>query len=343
MADNPFPKRTESHATAEIGVTLVAGIVRERLGWEFRRAPQESDFGIDGYIDVITKEGYVTGKSFAVQIKTGASYLVESPSGHWRYRGEVKHINYYANLGVPVLLILVDPSSRTAWWQLFDVYEIDRTDGGWTIAVPHSRRLDSSCRAELAKLVGPATDYLPYLETFWMLGDNAKDYDTIWIQVQRIEIERGLFRPFQRIFERLSATREAILGARNKVEVSVSGYDDDSRELFQIPEVRQWVTSMVEATKYLAYFLQLGPEARAIHLIIACVCEAEVVGWGRKPEHARKLELRLRAPEKVEGFMNQQYAELNELTERYSLPMATNRSVSEKFAAKVDQFGKVSG
>ncbi len=343
MSNSPFPKRTKSQATAEIGMTIVAGIVREHLGWEFRRTPQEADFGIDGYIDVITKEGYVTGKSFAVQIKTGPSYLVESPRGAWRYRGDVKHVNYYANLDVPVLLILVDPSSRTAWWQIFNAYEIDRTEGGWTIAVPHSKQFERNCREELFKLVGPATDYLPHLEHFWTLGESAKDYGIICLQVQRFEIERGLFRPFQRILERLTASREAVLGARNKLEVLIDGYNEDSRELFQIPEVRRWVTSMVETSKYLAYFLYLGSEAQAINLIIACICEAEVVGQEKNPEQVGKVGLRLKAPERIGAFMNQQYAQLNELTERFGLSEETNHAISVEFADKIQRFGKVSG
>jgi len=123
----PLPKQSPSQSIGEIGVNIVSLKVHQSLGWNFRRTPQELDFGIDGYIDIVTDEGYVTGKSIAVQIKTGPSYLRDgSNTETWRYVGDLKHINYYINHHTPVLLLLVDHQNHEIWWRQFSAYETEK-------------------------------------------------------------------------------------------------------------------------------------------------------------------------------------------------------------------------
>jgi hypothetical protein len=72
-----LPKYSQSSKTGEDGITIVKNIVENELKWVFRKNHQENDFGIDAYFDVISEIGQVTGKSIAVQIKTGKSYFTE--------------------------------------------------------------------------------------------------------------------------------------------------------------------------------------------------------------------------------------------------------------------------
>ncbi|MES1172258.1 MAG: DUF4365 and DUF1817 domain-containing protein, partial [Bacteroidota bacterium] len=255
VKEQRFPKRTSSQATGELGVAIVAKIIRKDLGWEFRRTPQEADFGIDGYIDVVTDEGFVTGRSLAVQVKSGPSYLTGGSATAFTYRGETKHINYYLNLAQPVVLVLVDTKTEEVWWALFEPYETDMTSDQWTMPVKKSNRLEPSAKPALDRLAGPSVDYIPHLEEFWLLGERVKDYDLVCIQIRRVEIEKCYVRPFQRIFERLSASSAIARSAMNKVEFLIDGYNDDPRELYQIPEVVAWLDVAVAEVKNLAFFL----------------------------------------------------------------------------------------
>ena len=92
-----LPKHSTSNKIAERGVTYVKQIVEDEFSWMFRKIPLEEDFGLDGYIDIETPEGYVTGKYFGVQIKTGESYFSEDKGYCWVFRGDNKHLNYYLN------------------------------------------------------------------------------------------------------------------------------------------------------------------------------------------------------------------------------------------------------
>ncbi len=335
MPDHPFPLRTTAQATGELGVAIVATLVRENLGWEFRRTPQESDFGIDGYIDIVTHQAYVTGKSLAVQIKTGTSFFAEPTPEGWRYRGELKHVNYYCNAPVPVVLILVDPTRRQAWWRQFEVYETDRTGGSWTLLVPRVNELGSGARFAMEKIAGCSTNYLPHLEQFWMLGENVREYDMVCIQVQRLEIETRNVRPFAKLFERLSVSREVVERAMNKVDFVVDGYNDDQRELYQVPEVVRWIERAIEEVKYLSYFLCLGDRAQGILLIISCLAGAERVDECPSQTPAGCYHVRFTSPDRISGFVTQQFEWLNEFTERHGLPEETNRTVSLRFSNRV--------
>lgn len=306
-------------------MAIVAKIVRKELGWEFRRTPQETDFGIDGYIDIVTDLGYVTGRSIAVQVKTGVSYLrSRSPNCHV-YRGETRHINYYLNLHQPVVLVLVDPETERAWWELFDPYETDRVGEYWTLPIKEESCFSATARKALEAVAGPTTDYIPHLEEFWLIGERIKDASLLFIQVGKLEIENCYVRPFQRVFERLSKSREVALSAMNKVDFLVDGYNDDPRELWEIPEVVRWLDAAEKAVKHLAFFLHLDEHAQGIRLLCLRHGSAERAGTGL---------VRLNNAQGVGRFMSEQFDWLNAFTVARGVD-EVNRAVSEKLGAFV--------
>ena len=65
-------------------------IVRDGLRWIFREIPKD-DLGIDGYVEILREDRKSQGRLFAVQIKTGPSYLAEPNDDGFVYRGALKH------------------------------------------------------------------------------------------------------------------------------------------------------------------------------------------------------------------------------------------------------------
>jgi hypothetical protein len=323
--DEQLPKRTRSQATGEFGVAIVAKIILKELGWQFRRTPQEADFGIDGYIDVVTEKGFVTGRSLAIQIKSGPSYLANGSTTAFLYRGEAKHLNYYLNQVQPVVLVIVDTENEEAWWALFEPYETDKTGNQWTIPVKKSSRLALSAKPALDRLAGPSVDYVPHLEEFWLLGERVKDHDMVCIQVGKLEVEKRHVRPFQRIFERLSVSSATARSAVNKVEFLIDGYSEDSRELYQIPEVVAWLDAAVDAVRSLPFFLHTSAISQGLRLICACRGKAELV---------RPNLVRLTTPRALLDFLDEQFLRLNEFTEQHDLE-DLNKEVSMRLSAVI--------
>jgi hypothetical protein len=326
MTTDSFPKRSDAQAIGERGVAIVTSAVQETFRWGFRRTPQESDFGVDGYIDMVTPEGYVTGKALAVQIKTGKSYFVQCGPDAWLYRGEIKHVNYYLNLRMPVLLLLVDPDTHQIWWRQFEAYEADGSQESWTIPLPKDNLFAAEAKGRLESLAGSATDYLPHLQEHWMLGERVKEAALVCIQVAKFEIESLNVRPFAKLFERLSRSRETVLSARHKVDFFVDGYNDDPRSLFEIPEVVRWIEAAVETVTCLPYFLHLGDNAHGIVTILSCLGRARRIDG----EFIQLTEKRL-----FRHFLEMQFDGLNKFTEKFALGEEVNREVSVGFGAKL--------
>ena len=143
------PKRTRQQAQGNIGSAAFELFVNRDLGWVFRPVHQEYDFGIDGYIDVIDN-GEVTGASLAVQIKCGKSYIAKKTPGGIRYDGEIKHLNYYSNLRVPVLLVVFDENGENGHWVVFQLEKSlpAKSDDRWWIEIPETNILQASVEAE---------------------------------------------------------------------------------------------------------------------------------------------------------------------------------------------------
>lgn len=64
-------------------------------------------------------------------------------------------------------------------------------------------------------------------------------------------------------------------GCNEKLNICFSGYDDDSREIFQIPEIRQYMLKLINTKPYCPYFLTTKDYTRAI--LMGCIGEVDIV------------------------------------------------------------------
>jgi len=78
-----LPRQNTYSHLGEQGLTIVKSIIERQLGWTFRKNHLEDDYGVDAFIDLSNELRQMTGKSIALQIKTGQSYFVETNSIGW--------------------------------------------------------------------------------------------------------------------------------------------------------------------------------------------------------------------------------------------------------------------
>lgn len=107
------PKVTENYFKERAGVLEVAAKLNS-FGLIFRETPN-ADLGIDGQIEHIDSDGNATGKIVAVQIKYGDSYLSEK-NGNIVFRSQEKHISYWSNFPIPVILFVHSPRSNITYF-----------------------------------------------------------------------------------------------------------------------------------------------------------------------------------------------------------------------------------
>jgi hypothetical protein len=124
-----MPKRTKSQQIGATGEHLVAKLVSE-MGHIWR--PNTSDFGIDGQIEVVDREGHPTGKTISIQVKTtSAAKLPGETDEQFTWTCSAKDLDYWMGASEPVLLVIVSLTTEQAWWKRLDTW----------FAEPHRRRL----------------------------------------------------------------------------------------------------------------------------------------------------------------------------------------------------------
>lgn len=141
------PEVTDESELGAMGVRIVDATVHDSLHHLFR-AREKRDLGIDGEIELVDKSDDTrrgTGRLIAVQIKCGLSFFKEKDGDAYVYRGESKHLEYWSDFSLPVVIIICHPDTREAYWTEFSHAAAERLDKGWKIRIPkHNRLQDAS-------------------------------------------------------------------------------------------------------------------------------------------------------------------------------------------------------
>lgn len=92
--------------------------------------------------------------------------------------------------------------------------------------------------------------------------------EPVIIVVTRSEVERGDVTIVMEPLAALYATPEAARAHLGRLDVAFAGYDDDSRELFEIDEVREFVRRLDERFPYWMFFQ--SRYGTSLHCILLC-------------------------------------------------------------------------
>ncbi|TWU44628.1 hypothetical protein Poly51_58970 [Rubripirellula tenax] len=241
------PKRTTQQTRGSIGAAAFDLYVNRELGWIFRPVHQEDDFGIDGYVDIV-QDGQVTGKGIAVQIKCGSSYVGKKTPGGIRYDGEIKHLNYYMNLAQPVVLIVLDETGNNGTWAHFELEKTLPTDSEerWWMEIPITNELNASVAQRWTEIAGPVADRMTEFEVEW---SRDRFHSTATHLIVALEKESVVACDDESLFlwqSKLLKTRKMMLEKRASIEFWFPGWQNDSRELYEIPEVRSYFAKTLE-------------------------------------------------------------------------------------------------
>jgi len=139
-----------------IGVYSVAKIFCEDLGWIFREQPI-SDFGIDGFVEITSIGANLSnripiGKLIGVQIKSGRSFFKKSDDQNYIFRGMKKHLNYWLHYSIPVIIILYDKETNSAYWESVNESTVHLVNKTFKINIPKTNLLNYGCKESLKSL-----------------------------------------------------------------------------------------------------------------------------------------------------------------------------------------------
>lgn len=92
-------------------------------------------------------------------------------------------------------------------------------------------------------------------------------------QITRAEIEQGRHKRALRWLNELISDREIAWANREKLVLEVLGYDEDPRELWEIPEVRRFLRALHREWKYWFFFATHA--APTLSVLELCLTNAE--------------------------------------------------------------------
>lgn len=96
------------------------------------------------------------------------------------------------------------------------------------------------------------------------------EIDSLFVVASREDVESGSLQELLNTLSSLMSSKEAVLRFLGKVDFRIHGYDNDPRELFEIPEVCQFIRRLDEQFPY--WFFFLTTETDAIKLFMFSLC-----------------------------------------------------------------------
>ena len=322
ITNKGFPVFTGGMRTGKIGMDVVSAVVHDKWGWILRCNDGGNDFGIDAYIDVVSDTGAVTGQCIAAQIKTGPSYFVSETADGFVFHGQRKHLNYYMNCPMPIVIVLCDPRSQVCFWTLFAPARTHPTKSGWKVSVPKRNVLCAETKAQLLEALGPAEDFLPELERHWKINEALAQTDCVYYAVDRSTIEESNVALIGDFFARIRDNDFLCRRLQGRVEIGVAGYDDDDdRELYEIDEVRAWFAAADRVVRDWFFFLRTASPAFALRVYLFCLCGGSRAGV-KDGNVSVPVDL-----ECVTFVLERNWSPLNELTDRLGLSAEENERI----------------
>jgi hypothetical protein len=328
-----FPKLKPTGLTAESGVNAVSTSVNDDLRWLFRRNHNETDFGIDGHIDVVLADGSVTGQTFAMQIKSGVSYFKRENLSTFRYDGDLKHFNYYSNHPSPVLLVIYDPRSRLCYWVHFRAGQAVVGPTGWSYEVPRDNVLNAAAGSKLLEIVRSPRDYLAEARESSVIEESLQPFEFLHYAIDRHDVERLDPTNLKQFFERISSSERLCRKFQGRVEISVAGFENDARELWEIEEVRRYFLLADPEVLHWFFFLDPDDERFGLKVYFLCMTAAKRAKLKNLPPGRVKAKIDM---ERLVHVFNTNWPRLNEMTDRLHMSIEENKRIS--FAV-----GKVAG
>jgi hypothetical protein len=141
--------------------------------------------------------------------------------------------------------------------------------------------------------------------------------DSIVLVVSRDEVENLDLSGCLQVLDSLIESREKAMRFRDQVVFGVDGYNDDPRELFEVPEVRTFLRELDAKWPYWFFFLSKATDT--LKMIMFSLCRYQRVGAG----------LIRYDPEDFEVFMYRHFDALNKIFARFDFDKALNREMSE--------------
>ncbi len=267
-----FPKVTTNKSKGTSGQAYFECFVYEKLKCIYHPIHEENDFGIDGYIELVVN-GNATSKLVGVQIKHGNSYFNKLTKLGYKYVGEQKHLNYYLNNQSPIFIVIMDNDFQRMNWIQFKIEKtIPINEINWCIEIPKENELKTNFKEAIFNEAGPIIDFGQQIQFNWAINSILQKTDRKVIAIPKYEIIKNSFRTINEYINRMSIDNELLINARTSLDIYFPEFSIDSREIFQIPEIMQWLKQSIDIGIPWFYFLDYRQTSTCFNLLVHSYC-----------------------------------------------------------------------
>lgn len=176
---------------------------------------------------------------------------------------------------------------------------------------------------------------LPKENTFWKMSllsniDLRENFlkkrekpnipDLTFVQLSKEDLQNKDYQQIIHFIESKKRTKDSTLDYFQKFDISISGYDEDSRELWEITEFREYVKKLIEFFPDIIWFLNLQ----------AGFFPALVFAYVNTDNSLKKSDV-----ERVTQLLTKCFKGINEMTHSFSLDHSYNIKITELFQSSV--------
>ncbi len=133
----------------------------------------------------------------------------------------------------------------------------------------------------------------------------------VMVPIPKMDVLMEDFTNMNALIQQFTANREELINARNSWEVFFLGYDDDPREIPDIPEVVNWIEQSVEAGMPWFYFMNADDDSMGLSTFMIC-CGAE-----HDPKYPNRY---IFNKERILPFIKKNFDNLTSFAEEYNIP-----------------------
>lgn len=151
--------------------------------------------------------------------------------------------------------------------------------------------------------------------------------DTCMVPIPKVDVLMEDFTNIETLIDNIASDREQLLEKRNSWEVFFLDYDDDPREIPDIPEVVNWIEQSVEAGIPWFYFMRAAQDSLGLVTFMIC-CGAD-----HDPDHPGRYNFER---DRTLAFINKNLDNLADFIEQYDIPDEVGRAATDEIMGMVE-------
>lgn len=157
-------------------------------------------------------------------------------------------------------------------------------------------------------------------------GGREKMADTCMVPIPKMDVLMEDFTNIKTLIDNITSDRGQLLQMRNSWEIFFMGYDDDPREIPDIPEVVNWIKQSVEVGIPWFYFMKATQDSLGLVTFMSCC------GSDHDSDHPGRYNFER---DRILAFIKKNLDNLADFVEQYDIPDEVGRAATDDIMGMV--------